>query len=204
MPRKWLRRWLPSPHRVRSDRTLRVFGQLLANRQLWALNRRSVARATGIGLFLAFVPFPSQMILAAGAAIWLGFNLPVALVMVWITNPLTFPFIFYFAYRLGAWLLSTPARALEFEMSFSWLAGQVADIWAPLLLGCCILGVVSGTLGHTLISVGWRIYVLRNWRRRRRKSAKAAARGWRANRQRVPASDPTARPDPGRESPESG
>ena len=203
MPRKWLRRWLPSPHRVRSDRTLRVFGQLLANRQLWALNRRSVARATGIGLFLAFVPFPSQMILAAGAAIWLGFNLPVALVMVWITNPLTFPFIFYFAYRLGAWLLSTPARARECEMSFSWLAGQVADIWAPLLLGCCILGVVSGTLGHTLISVGWRIYVLRNWRRRRRKSAKAAARGRRATRLQVPVSAPTARPDPGRESPES-
>jgi len=180
---------------------LRVFGALLANRQLWALNRRSVARATGVGLFLAFVPLPSQMILAAGAAIWLGFNLPVALVMVWITNPLTFPLIYYFAYRLGAWLLDTPTRELEFEMSFSWLANQVGDIWAPLLLGCFILGVVSGTLGNTLVSVVWRVYVLRNWRRRRRKGETAVIP--QAAHRPIPESDPLSQRDSRRASPES-
>lgn len=204
MPRKWLRRWLPSPHRIRSERTLRVFGHLLANRQLWVLNRRSVARATGMGLFLAFVPFPSQMVLAAVAAIWLRFNLPVALVMVWITNPITFPIIFYFAYRFGAWLLATPARQMQFEMTFSWAVSEVAEIWAPLFLGCSILGLAFGLLGNAIVTVGWRIYVLRGWRRRRRKAMSSGQiREGDVHRPAL-TSDPFAPQDSGRGSPGSG
>lgn len=176
MPRKLLRRVLPTPHRLRSRRSLRVFGSLLSNRQLWALNRRAVARATAAGLFIAFVPAPGHMVLATVAAIWLRFNLPVAVVMVWVTNPVTFPVIFYGAYRLGAWLLDTPARHVHFEMSFQWLAGEVHDIWAPLLLGCFVFGLVSALLGHAAVTVAWRIHVSRSWRLRQRRDPPSRGR----------------------------
>lgn len=44
-------------------------------------------RGLAVGAFYAFVPFPWQMLLAAITALWLRFNLPVAVAMVWITNP---------------------------------------------------------------------------------------------------------------------
>ncbi|WP_159217560.1 DUF2062 domain-containing protein, partial [Klebsiella pneumoniae] len=84
---------------------------VLYNPNLWCLNRRSAAGAFAVGLFMAFVPLPSQMIMAAGLAIVLGVNLPLSIALVWITNPITMPVIFYFTYKLGAWLMGTPAQS---------------------------------------------------------------------------------------------
>lgn len=192
MPRKLLRRLLPAPHRVRSEKSLRVFGRLLANRQLWALNRRSVTRAASIGVFIAFLPFPGQMMLAGAAAIWMQFNLPVALIMVWVSNPITLPVIIYGAYRMGTWLLNTPPRELEFEMSFAWIASQLGDIWAPLMIGCLIAGFVAAAVTHTVVSVFWRIHVRRNWRARRRRASVAGS--LRAAGQPVPSGASTVHP----------
>ena len=55
MPRKLLRRFLPSAHELRKEGQLRLFGELLHNPNLWHLNRNSVAGAVSIGLFMAFV-----------------------------------------------------------------------------------------------------------------------------------------------------
>ncbi|MFT5394257.1 MAG: hypothetical protein ACI8PT_004467 [Gammaproteobacteria bacterium] len=176
MPKKLLRRWLPHPHHLRSARGLRMFGRLLANQDLWSVNRRSVARAGAVGLFIAFIPVPAQMVFAAGAAIWLRINLPVAVSMVWVTNPLTIPFIFYGAYRCGSWLLDRPAPSIEFEASFTWLYEQMSTIWAPLLLGSLVLGVVSALVGYLAISVLWRVHVIRRWRERRAQKRAARAR----------------------------
>ena len=170
MPRKLLRRLLPAPHHVRADRSLRHFGGMLANRGLWQLNRRSVARAGAVGLFVAFLPIPGQTLIAAAAAIWLGINLPVAVVMVWVTNPLTFPFFAYAAYRIGTWLLDTPHRELRFEMSSQWLM-SVAGIWEPLAVGCLVLGILASGLGYLLIRLAWRLHVVWAWHGRRERKA---------------------------------
>ena len=94
MPRKFLRRFLPAAHQIRREGTLKVFGALLHNPNLWHLNRNSVAGAVSVGLFIAFVPAPGQMVLAAAAAIAVGRNLPIAVLMVWVSNPLTMPPLF--------------------------------------------------------------------------------------------------------------
>ena len=176
MPRKLLRRFLPTPHRIRSERSLRLFGKLLLRRELWSLHRRSVAKATAVGLFVAFIPLPTQMLMAAAAAIVLGFNLPVAVVMVWVTNPLTIPVVFYGAYRLGAWLLHTPPHPVHFQVSFSWFAGQVGEIWLPLLLGSLVAGVAAGILGYFVVNLLWRLHVARSWRARRLRPTRPGAR----------------------------
>lgn len=171
MVKKHLRRLLPKAHEFHKDRYLRLFGKLLHKPNLWHLNRDSVAVAVSVGLFMAFVPLPFQMLLAAGTAIALDCNLPIAVVMVWVTNPLTMPPMFFAAYKVGAWLLNEPSRVIEFELSFHWLIAKLETIGVPLLLGCLVLGVASAIIGNVAVRVLWRLHVMRRWRERREKRA---------------------------------
>jgi hypothetical protein len=167
MPRRILKRLLPDHQAVRNSKYLRVFGSLLHHPHLWHLNRRAVAGAFSLGLFTAFIPLPSQMALAAAGAIVFRVNLPVAVSLVWLTNPVTIPPLYYFAYKLGAWLLAIPPRETEFEFSLSWFSGELAATWQPFLLGSLVLGTVSATLGYFAVRTLWRLHVVRHWRLRR-------------------------------------
>ena len=106
MPKHFFRRYLPSPREVRHNRQLRLaLGELLHDPNLWHLNRRSVSGAFAVGLFLAWIPLPIQMVSAGLLALLLRVNLPLAVVLVWITNPLTMGPMFWSAWWLGAWIL---------------------------------------------------------------------------------------------------
>lgn len=152
---------------IRSHKHLRCFGTLLHKPSLWHLNRRSVATAFAVGLFFAFVPVPFQMVLAAGGAIIFNGNLPISVAMVWLTNPLTMPPIFYVAYLLGAWLLDVPSGNFNFDnLSLEWLFSGLASIWQPFLLGCLVMGVASAVIGYVGMHLAWKAMVLSRWRRR--------------------------------------
>eukprot|EP00487_Bulimina_marginata_P007241 TRINITY_DN2794_c0_g1_i1.p1 TRINITY_DN2794_c0_g1~~TRINITY_DN2794_c0_g1_i1.p1 ORF type:complete len:100 (-),score=0.93 TRINITY_DN2794_c0_g1_i1:149-448(-) len=71
MPKNLIKKYLPDPDFIKEHKNLRIFGELLHNANLWHLNRRSAAGAFAVGIFMAFVPVPFQMLLAAGAAILL-------------------------------------------------------------------------------------------------------------------------------------
>ena len=122
MPRRYLRRILPNRKIMSRDRTLRIFGSLLHEPNLWHLNRRSVSLAVAVGLFMAFMPLPVQMLMAAATAIVVRCNLPVAVAVVWVSNPITVAPLFFAAYKVGAWLLGLPQRRVDYELSFDWLA----------------------------------------------------------------------------------
>jgi len=166
MPRKLLKRYMPDHRKIREHKHLQCFGTLLHDRSLWHLNRHSVAKAFFVGLFCAFVPLPFQMFIAAGAAIVFHANLPVSVVLVWLTNPVTIPPMFYAAYQVGAWVMQKPEQEFDFEISFEWLSNGMAAIWQPFLLGCVILGFTGGLLGYVGIKLLWRWMVVRKWRRR--------------------------------------
>ena len=167
MPRRWLKRNLPTPTQVRENRRLRqVFGTLLHDSNLWHLNRLSVTRAVIAGMLMAWVPVPFQMVLSAGLAIAWRCNMPVAIACVWITNPLTMGPMFYGAYKLGALVLGLPVQEMEFEISWNWLQTQLGAIWEPFLLGCAICGVVMATVAAIIVHVGWRIHVAWSWKKR--------------------------------------
>lgn len=170
MARRFLNRWLPEPGKVRNEYGLGVFGRLLDKRDLWRLNRRSTARAAAIGIFCAMIPVPFQMVVATAAAILVGCNVPVALVMCWITNPLTMGPIFFGAYKLGAWILRVPERDVVFEISLDWLLTTFAAIWPPLVLGSLVIGMCGAVFGFYFTHLVWRLAVVREWRSRRRTS----------------------------------
>jgi uncharacterized protein (DUF2062 family) len=169
MPRKLIRRWMPHDSHIREHKHLRMLGHRLHDPNLWHLNRRSVAGAVAVSFFVAWIPVPGQMLLAGLAAVWLRLNLPVSVVGVWITNPLTMPPMFFFAYQVGARILGQPVRAPTFQLSLSWLTAELGQIWQPFLLGCLVFGITSALLGYGLVRLLWRLHVMRSWQRRRRR-----------------------------------
>lgn len=167
MPRKFFQRYMPDPHAIRRNRNLRIFGSLLHDPNLWHLNRRSVASAFAVGLFFAWWPVPFQMLLAAAGAILFRANLPISVGLVWVTNPLTMPPMFYFAYVLGAWLLDTPEMAFHFEPTVEWLTTGLQHIWKPFLTGCLVMAVVSALVSYFAVSMSWRYSIIKRRHRRR-------------------------------------
>ena len=163
----WLRRYLPDSKHLREHKSLRFLGERLHDPWLWHFNRRATVRGLAIGAFYAFVPFPWQMLLAAITAFWLRFNLPVAVAMVWITNPLTIAPIAFVNYRLGAWLLGQPPSDWTFEPSLAWLLERAGDIGLPLLTGSMAMAVLAGVATFSIAHLVWRWRIISRFRRRR-------------------------------------
>jgi len=166
VPKKFSKRWMPDHEKIRNHKCLRCFGKLLHDPQLWHLSRHGVAKAFFIGLFCAMMPIPFQMVVAAAGAIWLQGNLPVSVSLVWLTNPLTMPPVFYVAYKVGAGLMQLPEQNFQFEASMEWAMHGMLMIWQPFLLGCVVMGLVFGVLGYYAIHCAWRSMVMRRWRHR--------------------------------------
>jgi len=133
---------------------------------MWLLSRRSVANACMVGLFAAMLPIPFQMLLAAFGAYCFRGNLPLSVSLVWLTNPLTMPVVFYFNYRVGAWVLDYPARQVPDHLTTMWIAEQMAYIILPLAIGSVIVGLVLAIASNILVRLIWRLNIHRNWRRR--------------------------------------
>ncbi|MGI9334908.1 MAG: DUF2062 domain-containing protein, partial [Gammaproteobacteria bacterium] len=111
---------------------------------------------------------------AAAVAIAVGCNLPIAITLVWITNPLTFVPLFYGCYLIGAWLLGLEPEPMKFQMSPDWFFARLETIWAPLLAGCLFAGVLTGALGQLAVRLIWRIHIITRWRERARLRAHRA------------------------------
>ncbi|MFV2057538.1 MAG: DUF2062 domain-containing protein [Thiohalomonadales bacterium] len=171
MPRRIIKKYLPDPHAIRNHKHLRMLGPLLQDPNLLHLNCRSVSGAVSVGLFLAWIPVPFQMLLAAGASLLVRVNMPIAVAMVWFSNPITMPPLFYFAYRLGAWILTQPTMDFTFELSFEWLSKSMHMIWQPFLLGCLVLAVFSSLIGGLSVRYFWRWKVGQSWKQRKMRRA---------------------------------
>lgn len=180
MPKKFLKRCLPHHDTFKDHKHISRFGTRLHDPNIWHLNRRSVSGAFAVGLFLAFFPFPSQMILAAGAAIWLRVNLPISVALVWISNPLTIPFLVWMCYQIGAWTMNIPHSDINFEFSAEWMGEALRDIWQPLLLGALMTGTTLAVIGYFGIHLLWRLHVWQAWNdRKQRQRDRARQRGLR-------------------------
>ncbi|MBB1073488.1 DUF2062 domain-containing protein [Rhodoferax sp. 4810] len=169
----WLKHRLPTRHTLLGHASFQGISHLFKDPNLWHFNRRSVAGATALGLFVMYLPMMGQMFIAAAAAIKLRVNLPIAVVLAWVTNPITAPPMFYAAYLLGCWLLGQPAQSLGDMASFwldwhHWLNWQNwAGVLAPFLLGCLICATAGAALGYFIVITLWRWHLIQHLRQRR-------------------------------------
>ena len=167
MPRKIIRRWMPDPKKITKQKGLRWLGPVLDDPNLFHLTRHSVSTAMLVGLFTAFIPVPFQMPLAAVLAFWLGCNLPISVALVWITNPLTIPAIFYGSYMVGTILLGVEPVEFTIQIDWHWIKTEGIKIWQPLLVGSLSCGVALGGLGYLATRLLWRWHVVYNWEKRK-------------------------------------
>jgi len=140
--------------------------------RLWQCNRHSIAVACFIGLFVAMIPLPLQMLIAASWAVVLQGNLPLSVSLVWVSNPITMPPLFYFSYQLGASLLTIEKVELT-SASLAWenIANHFLSIWLPLLTGSLLIGALLGLSGYYLVNWLWRRDVIQRWQLRKQRLA---------------------------------
>lgn len=173
MAKKFFKSWISKFKHIPEHHHLKVFGRFIHDPNLWHLNRYSVSTAFSVGLFAAFMPIPFQMVLAAFLAILFKANLPISVALVWLTNPITMPPLFYLSYKVGAWVLQMPIhKHIKYELSLHWVIDTFHTIGAPFLLGCLIIGLSSGIICNIIVRLYWRIIILKEWhlRAKRRKN----------------------------------
>ena len=132
-----------------------------------------MARGIAAGFFTAYLPlFGLHMPLAFLFALFLRANKALAVIAVWISNPLTFVFIYYPCYRLGRFVLpffhEKPQVELDqiqtlldqtFSLSYMLVNLFTADYWKQVgsvsskigletLIGGIILGAIVAKIGY--------------------------------------------------------
>ncbi len=169
MPRRFFRKFAFKRHELSERWFMAPFRHLLHDHRLWGIRRKTVIPAFALGLFVAFQPFLGHMLAAVLGALALRINMPVAALATLIINPVTIGPVYYFSYRVGAFLLSIEPGPIEIEMSFEWLTNTFVSVWQPLLLGSVLVGAITAMLGYVGLALVWRASLARYKARKRRK-----------------------------------
>ena len=162
-----IKRLFPKLDSVKEERILKIFGPAVLQPNLWHINKKSVSRGFAIGAFCAFLPIPGiQMLLAAFLTITFAGNLPIAVILTWITNPFTYVPIVYFAIKIGDFFINTKTN-YEVKSEEVNILSDLMQYWEPLFLGSFILSCIGSLLSYMLIRIYWRYYVLKIWSKRK-------------------------------------
>ncbi|HUN71686.1 MAG TPA: DUF2062 domain-containing protein, partial [Steroidobacteraceae bacterium] len=89
MPRRVLKKLLPTPAQLQSHWLLRHFGERMLDPRLWALHRRAITGAFGVGIAICFIPLPVHLVVAVLIAIVWRLNVPAIYGTTLLVNPLT-------------------------------------------------------------------------------------------------------------------
>ncbi|MBE0498500.1 MAG: DUF2062 domain-containing protein [Campylobacterales bacterium] len=127
-------------------------------KEFLSINRKMVSRAVMVGLFIAMIPMPMQMLAVILISPFFRFNVPIAISLVWITNPFTMPFIYYTEYLTGNFFLMQEG-VNDIEMSMEWFQKNIGDIFIPLYLGTAFYSLLFSIGGYYLVNWLWIISV---------------------------------------------
>lgn len=168
--RDWFLKRAPDRDTLLRNRWLAPVASRLAPETVWQFNRRSVARGLALGLFAGFL-FPiGQIVLAVVLAASVRANVLIASAATLVTNPLTFPPIYYAAYRTGYFLLygsgpSRPAAAQPVEPSGLW--STLSATSGATFVGLIVFALLSSLMSYVIVHLAWRLSLVRRWRKRR-------------------------------------
>ncbi len=157
--KKWFRKQRHFRRSLKNSRLHAIFGKRVFHPHVWKSDRRSIAGGLAIGLFIAFMPIPFQMLVAAAFTIFLKVNLPISVAACWITNPLTMGPIFGAAYALGKYLLTQHLDAITVVNGFSPLVNIAKVLHHALYLttGSLIFSVLAAVGGYLAVLILWSV-----------------------------------------------
>ncbi|MDQ1243837.1 MAG: uncharacterized protein QG565_177 [Campylobacterota bacterium] len=117
-------------------------------------NRRMVSKGVFIGLFIAFIPMPMQMLAVVAIIPFAKFNVPIALSMCWLSNPLTMPPMYYMEYLTGSFILGIETTPVE--MTLEWFSENIGNIFIPLYVGTAFYSIFGSSTAYYLVNHLWR------------------------------------------------
>lgn len=168
----WLRRKMPTREEMARNRYLAPIAHRFLTPELWRFTRRSVPRGVALGVFAGFIIPLGQIFLAAFLALPARANVPLAALVTFITNPITFPFWAIVANKTGKLILNIDAAVGGVARD------QIASDQGPLAtffemagvtaFGFVVLAIVGSAIGYLSASFVWRIVVARKRKRRLR------------------------------------
>lgn len=123
-------------------------------RSYFNINRKMITRGVAIGLFWGFIPMPMQMLAVLATTPLIRFNIPLAIVIVWLSNPFTMPFMYYMEYLTGNLILGQAGIA-DMKLTLDWFSTHIGDIFIPLYVGTAFYSIVISTLVYLLLNYLW-------------------------------------------------
>jgi uncharacterized protein (DUF2062 family) len=156
-----------SKDEILSYRWIKPFAHRLTHPSLWHINRRSLSKAIGLGLFAGFLVPIGQIVLAALLAIPARANVPVAVGATFVTNPFTFGPIWYGAWWTGDHLLRPfgfESHPFDLSAGYAWSA---ITTMIPITFGLVLFAFGSGVLGYLLGKAWYSAKLAWRWKARR-------------------------------------
>jgi len=126
-----------------------------------------ISRGVLIGLFIAFIPMPMQMAAVLLFVPFVRFNVPIALAMCWLSNPITMPPMYYMEYLTGSFLLGIEPEPVE--MTLEWFKHNLDNIFIPLYFGTAMYSVFGSLAAYFLVNYLWKLSVNRDRKLHRKK-----------------------------------
>jgi uncharacterized protein (DUF2062 family) len=123
-------------------------------REYLSINRKSITKGIFIGLFWGFIPMPMQMLAVLAMTPFLKFNVPIAISMVWLSNPLTMPFMYYMEYQTGNFILGRDGLE-NIELTLTWFSDNWDNILVPLYIGTIPYSIFVSALVYFIINILW-------------------------------------------------
>jgi uncharacterized protein len=167
--------WWPDRHLLEQHPRLQHLKHHFDHQRIWRISHRTLHKAAAVGVVCAMIPGPLQMIAATLWACWWKVHLPTAVLLTFVSNPITIPIIYWMAYDLGAWLTQQPLLSLE-TLQNLW---QVLDWWQFLLrlgwnwaLGMVLLTVAAAVLVMYPGYLASCVWVRHRWRHRHRHTSR--------------------------------
>ena len=117
-------------------------------------NRKMISRGVLLGLFIAFIPMPMQMAAVLLFMPLFKFNVPIALAMCWLSNPVTMPPMYYMEYLTGSFLLGIEPEPVE--MTLEWFSNNLSKIFIPLYFGTAIYSIFGSLSAYWAVNHFWR------------------------------------------------
>jgi len=143
-------------------------------RAYFNINRKMITRGVLVGLFWGFIPMPMQMLAVVATTPLMRFNVPIAIAMVWLSNPLTMPPMYYMEYITGNFLLGREGIE-SIELTLDWFSSNIDDIFVPLYVGAAFYSIVVSSLIYLLLNFLWVRSVKDEWCEKKEKRKKVTS-----------------------------
>ena len=165
-------RFLKHPRKLKRSALHGYLARHSLDKQVWRPTQHSLAGGAALGTFITLQLLPVQMPSAVLLGAVLRLNIPIALVLCWVSNPFTLAALVPLEYAVGKWALSllTTVPTTPFPAR---LPHDAVELWmalrehAPVMLfGGVVLGALLAPLIYMAFFFGWGFVVRRSQARR--------------------------------------